>query len=295
VWIFFDGAYSCYKSRAIALELIRESLHLSVFEKEDSFDRLFPNQDSISKGGFGNLIAFPLQGKYLEIDNSLFIDPVSEKPYSDQWDFLSKIQKNPIEKMEEVFSKINVNENSTVIQKTRNSGYLVINISKNIKISRSELTPETVKFLKEKLNFLSTEYLTMKRLGKSVYKIQKYFKLIEESGENIFLPRGFLNLLIFFLESNKIKYSVEYEYPEIEALELKSLILLTLSQDDALKKSLKPTQGVIVAPPGSGKTMIGMEIIVQRKLPALILVHRKQLLDQWVESCLLYTSPSPRD
>ncbi len=288
VWIFFDNAYLCYKSRAIALELIRESLHLSVFEKEDSFDRLFPNQDSISKDGFGNLIAFPFQGKYVEIGNSLFIDPLTTKPYQDQWDFLSNIQKNSIEKMDEIFSKITVNENTTVIQKTRNSKGLIINISKNLRISRSELTPETVKFLKEKLNFLSTEYLTMKRLGKSVYKIQKYFRLIEESAEYVFLPRGFLNQLVLFLESNKIQYSIEYEYPEIEALELKSLILLTPSQDDTLKKSLRQTQGVIVAPPGSGKTMIGMEIIVQRKLPALILVHRKQLLDQWVERIQTY-------
>lgn len=288
VWIFFENAYPCHKSRTIALELIRESLHLSVFEKEDSFDRLFPNQDSISKDRFGNLIAFPLQGKYAEVGNSLFIDPISEEPNSDQWNFLSNIRKNSIEKMDEVFSKIIANENALGIPKARNSEGLVINVSKNIKISRSELTLETVQFLKEKLNFLSTEYLTMKRLGKSVYKIQKYFKLIEESRENIFLPRGFLNQLVFFLESNKIQYSIEYEYPEIEELELKSLILLTPSQDDALKKSLRQTQGVIVAPPGSGKTMIGMEIIVQRKLPALILVHRKQLLDQWVERIQTY-------
>ena len=63
VWIFFEDSYPCYKSRQIALEFIRGVFKLSEFDKEVSFDRLFPNQDSVPKNGFGNLIALPLQGK----------------------------------------------------------------------------------------------------------------------------------------------------------------------------------------------------------------------------------------
>lgn len=288
VWIFFENAYHCYKSRAIATKLIRKALSISEFEKEDSFDRLFPNQDSIPKGGFGNLIAFPLQGKYAEKGNSLFINSNNVEPFTDQLDFLSKIQKHSAEELDKIFSEITDNDNTPIITTTKNNDGLVITVGKNIKIPRSKLTPATVKFLKEKLNFLSTEYLTMRRLGKSVYKIQKYFKLIEETGENIFLPRGFLNQFTSFLESNSTQYSIQYEYPGIEKIEFKSLITLTQPQKEALEKSLKQTQGVIVAPPGSGKTMIGMELIVKRELPALILVHRKQLLDQWVERIQTY-------
>lgn len=283
VWIFFQEEYPCYKSRAIATELIRQALELSVFEKEVSFDRLFPNQDSVSKGGFGNLIAFPLQGKYLEQGNSAFIDSDTAKPYSDQWDFLSKIHKHTTEELNNIFSKVTSDENVTTVSTRKNIGKLVITVRKNISVSRSELTPTTISFLKEKLNFLSTEYLTRKRLGKSVYKVQKYFKLIEESGENIFMPRGFLNQLTSFLESNDIKYEIRYECLKTEEVKFKSLIKLTSLQEEALNKALQETQGVIVAPPGSGKTMIGMELIAKRELPTLVLVHRKQLLDQWVD------------
>ena len=288
VWIFFENAYPCYKSRAIATELIQKALDLSLFEKEVSFDRLFPNQDSVSKNGFGNLITFPLQGKYVEQGNSNFIDPDTTKPFIDQWIFLSKIHKHLNDGLDKIFSKINNSENIHTISTIKNSDKLVIVVGKNIQIPRSKLTPRANTFLKEKLNFLSTDYLTRKRLGMSIYKVQKYFKLIEESGENVFLPRGFLNQLVSFLESSNIQYTVQYKYPETEKVVFKSLIKLTPLQGEALEKSLKQTQGVIVAPPGSGKTMIGMELIVKRELPALILVHRKQLLDQWVDRIETY-------
>lgn len=283
VWIFFQEAYPCYKSREIVLELIKRALDLSVFEKEVSFDRLFPNQDYITKGGFGNLIALPFQGKYVEKDNSLFIDPKDAKSYADQWDFLSKIHKHTPEELDKVFPEITNYERTGSTTKVHYADKLVITVGKNIKLARSVLTPATIGFIKEKLNFFSTEYLTRKRLGKSVYKVQKFFKLIGEDANVIFLPRGFLNQLTKFLESADISYEVVYEYPETEEVKFKSLIELTPTQQEALNKSLESNQGVIVAPPGSGKTMIGMELIAQRQLPALILMHRKQLLDQWVD------------
>ncbi len=283
VWIFFENNYPCYKSRAIATELIRQALELSVFEKEVSFDRLFPNQDTITKGGFDNLIAFPLQGKYLEQGNSAFVDPNTGNPYTNQWDFLSKIYKHSVKELDKIFSKITGSENISINHKQDSSDKLTIFVGKNILVPRSELNSATISFLKEKLNFLSTEYLTRKRLGKSVYKIQKYFKLVEESGENVFLPRGFLNQFTSFLKSNDIKYKILYEYPKTEEVKFKSLIKLTPSQEEAVNKAFEQTQGVIVAPPGSGKTMIGMELIARRQLPSLVLVHRKQLLDQWVD------------
>lgn len=85
VWIFFSEAYPCYKSRQIMLALIRKVFKISEFEKEVSFDRLFPNQDTLTGAGFGNLIALPLQGMSSVTGNSVFIDPVTSKPLLDQW------------------------------------------------------------------------------------------------------------------------------------------------------------------------------------------------------------------
>ena len=286
VWIFFENSYPCYKSRSFATELIRKALNISVFEKEVSFDRLFPNQDTLPKGGFGNLIALPLQGKYAQNSNSLFIDLDTEKPYENQWEFLSKIHRHTTEELDEIFLK--VTDGIKLNPPIANDDTLNIVVDKNIKMNRSQLNTATIEFLREKLNFLNTEYLTKKRMGVSVYKVQKYFKLIGESGDNIFLPRGFLSRLTDFLETNNIPFNVSNNETNTEDVTYKSLIELKPFQQEVLEKVLNHTQGVIVAPPGSGKTMIGMEIIVKRQKSSLILVHRKQLLDQWVDRIETY-------
>ncbi|WP_254091997.1 TOTE conflict system archaeo-eukaryotic primase domain-containing protein [Dawidia soli] len=91
VWMFFEVNYPAYKSRRIISKLLELAGVFSVFDKESSFDRLFPNQDYLSKKGFGNLIALPLYKPALEVSNSCFIDVDTLKPIADQWKFLKSI------------------------------------------------------------------------------------------------------------------------------------------------------------------------------------------------------------
>ncbi len=283
VRIFFKTAFPCYKSRQMMLELVRRVLKLSEFDKEVSFDRLFPNQDNLAKEGFGNLIAIPLQGQAARLNNTIFLDPETFQPYPDQWAFLQAIHRNTAVELETAYS--NVFNKPTSAMPKEMSGTSSVNLILNGKIvlNRSELTPQLIHFLKENLNFISTEYLTKKRLGKSVYKVQKFFKLLEEDGDDVLLPRGFLNQLTSFLDTNKISYKLTDQRPQIPEVNFTSNISLLPAQQPIVAKALEVDSGVIVAPSGSGKTIIGLEIIAQRKLPALILVHRKQLLDQWIE------------
>lgn len=282
VWIFFSESYPCYKSRQIALELIRKAFNVSEFEKEVSFDRLFPNQDTLSKAGFGNLIALPFQGKSVENGNAVFIDPETAKPFPDQWQFLTGIKRHSITELDSVHQAIFADIGKPVLKMQSGNG-LEIFVSNQINLRRAELTPKLIQFLKEELNFLNTEYLTKRRLGKSVYKVQKYFKLIDEEGDIVSLPRGFLQVFVAFLKDNNIVYTIRFNIPSFEETAYKSQIELKPSQIPIIETALKSDQGVIVAPSGSGKTIIGLELIARKKLPALILVHRKQLLDQWIE------------
>src|SRR3989338_1027121 len=192
VWIFFAESYLCYKSRQIALELIRKAVNVSEFEKEVSFDRLFPNQDVLTGAGFGNLIALPFQGRTITSGNSVFIDLETDKPFPNQWQFLATIKNHTVAELDLAHKLLFTDTEKPVINKPIGNG-LGILVSNQIELRRSELAPMLVHFLKEKLNFLNTEYLTKRRLGKSVYKVQKFFKLIEEDESDIFLPRGFLN------------------------------------------------------------------------------------------------------
>jgi len=282
VWVFFSEAYPCYKSRQIALKLIRKAFHVSEFEKEISFDRLFPNQDTLTGAGFGNLIALPFQGRSVVNGNAVFINPETSKPVLDQWQFLSTIKRYSVSELDLVHQQL-FSDAGKAMPNAPSPDSLGILVSNQIELRRSELTPGLIHFLKEELNFLNTEYLTKRRLGKSIYKVQKYFKLIDEAGDTISLPRGFLQALVSFLKENNIAYAVKFDTPRFEQTDCASQIELTPAQIPIVQSATEHEQGVIVAPSGSGKTIIGLEIIARRKLSALILVHRKQLLDQWIE------------
>jgi len=276
VWILFSEPYLCYKSRQIALELIRKAFHVSEFEKEVSFDRLFPNQDTLTGAGFGNLIALPFQGRTIINGNTVFIDPKTVKPIPDQWQFLSTVKRHTTAELDSAHQLLFSDTGKPAINVPAVGG-LGILVSNQIELRRSELTPGLIYFLKEELNFINTEYLIKRRLGKSIYKVQKYFKLINETGDTIFLPRGFLQTLTDFLKENNIAYAVQSDTPHFEQVDYKSQIELTPAQVLIVQLATENKQGVIVAPSGSGKTIIGLELIARRQLSALILVHRKQL------------------
>jgi superfamily II DNA or RNA helicase len=282
-WIFFSEPYSCYKSRQIGLELIRRAFGISEFEKEITFDRLFPNQDMLSQGGFGNLIALPFQGRSVGQGNTVFIDLGTGNPFPDQWKFLEGVKRHSAEELNLIYQSLLVRKVELPAPISVAGDTLTVSVTNQIVVARSQLTSELVDFLKEELNFLNTEYSIKRRLGKSTYGIPKYFKLIEESGDAVLLPRGFLNKLAAFLIEHGINHSILCEPPSLDEISFKSTIDLTPSQTMAVEAAIAHEQGVIVAPSGSGKTIIGLELVARRKLPALILVHRRQILDQWVE------------
>lgn len=289
VWIFFQKAYPAYKSRKIVLELVRQALNLSQFDKEVSFDRLFPNQDYHSKQGIGNLIVLPLQTLPLRDGNSAFLDIETFKVIPDQWAHLCLIQKLSTEKLDKLFEQVSdgINSSSNHTKETvdlnKNKDKLSIVIRNQIYLKKNQLKPGLVNFLRENLNFTNTEYLIKKRIGLSTYQTEKYFKLIEETDEHVFIPRGFEEKLITYCKENKIAFSVKDERLKLAPIKFASKIKLYNHQVKAIDDIGNKENGVIVAPSGSGKTVIGLELIARHEQPALILVHRKQLADQWIE------------
>lgn len=285
VWVFFEDAYPCHKSRAVGLEVARKVLGLSAFDKEASFDRLFPSQDVVTKNGLGNLIALPFQGVAARVGNTVFLDPETGEPYEDQYSVLKNARRHAINELDTAYGLV-VGE--SVDLPIAQSKKLRVAVSQNIILQKAQLNSTLVGFLKEQLNFLNTEYLTKKRLGMSLYQVQKYFRLIDESDKTVSLPRGFLARLLRFLYENGIKYEVVYAVPEFPTAKFKSAIKLQDVQEQIVAAAMQEKQGVIVAPPGSGKTMMGMELIARHPKPALVLVHRQQLLDQWVDRIQKY-------
>lgn len=281
IWIFFAESYPAHKSRNIAINILREAKIIDQFEKEDSFDRLFPNQDILSGKGFGNLIALPLQGKTRQENNTVFLDPENNlAPYPDQWELLQNIQKITKEKLDEIYDKFNQNQEKSSYSPKPN---LAITIKNQIYLQKNRIPKSVINFLRDELNFANSEYIVKKKMGLSIYGIEKYFKLAQSDNENVIIPRGFLDELISFLNENGIKFEISDNRIKLESANFTSSLKLFDYQREAIENILESENGILVAPPGSGKTIIGLELIARLQQPALIITHKKQIFDQWVE------------
>lgn len=293
VWIFFDNPYPAIRSRKIFISILEQSGAFSMFDKSSSFDRLFPNQDFLSGKGFGNLIALPLFKPTFEKRNSCFIDPESFEPVTNQWNYLKNIQKVSIDYLDKLYEglKPGVESNPPIAT----NGKLKISLNNNVRLSRVGLTPALINFLKEELNFANSEFFIKKKSGRNTFETTRYFKLVEETESQIFIPRGFIGKLLRFCKESQI------EFDFIDERKLKPSITCVFNaslrnhQLGVIETVSKKDFGVIVAPPGSGKTVIGLKMIADKRQPALILVHRKQLLEQWIERIEAFLGIPKRD
>lgn len=282
VWIFFEQPYPAIRSRKIFLSLLTQSGIISQFDKNSSFDRLFPNQDFLSGKGFGNLIALPLYKPTFDQGNSCFIDEETMEPFPDQWSFLSGIQRISTKHLDELFQTLLKIDNEK-FQEINLTTTLTIKLSNDLQIKRSHISAKMINFLKEELNFLNSEFIIKKKMGKNSHGVEQYFKFVEETENTLIIPKGFTGRLLRFCKENKFDYVFEDLRIKHDNILFQFNTLLREHQIVAIEATSKKDMGVIVAPPGTGKTMIGLKIIADKKQPALIVVHRKTLMDQWAE------------
>lgn len=286
IWIFFDQRYPAFKSRKIMLHLLELAGIISPFDKNSNYDRLFPNQDYHSGRRLGNLISLPFQKQAMEQGNSCFIDPETEQPFSDQWEWLKTITRISVLHLEEIYNKIAVTSTSVPLQHSNNelsNDGIHITLSNKIVISRNEIAAPLVSFLRDNLNFINADYIVKKKLGKSTFGIEPYFKILTENNETLLLPRGFIGKLLRYCREEKIAYKLHDERKKLTEVRFNFKATLFEHQEEALEAVEKKDMGIVVAPPGSGKTIIGLAIATQKKQPALIIVHRTQLFEQWIE------------
>ena len=288
-WLFFVEQYSAYKSRQIFIALLHEANAIGEFEKNESFDRLFPNQDYLSGKGLGNLIALPLQGVSRKDGNSVFVDPENDfQVIDDQWSFLKDIRLMTSVELDALHEKLTASPHTLTDKKIKrrlkkSKGVISIIISNTIQIYRGELLPSIVSFLREELNLLNVEYIVKERAGLPVYGAPRFINTIEVEGEFVSMPRGFILELSKWLDTKGIHYSVIDKRIVVDPVQFALKTTLFLYQEKALESFIKENQGVLVAPAGAGKTIMGLGLVAQKEQPAVILTHRRQIYDQWLD------------
>ncbi|HGQ6490144.1 TPA: DEAD/DEAH box helicase family protein [Streptococcus pneumoniae] len=276
IWFFFEEAIPSREARLFGKKLIELAMQESMQLSFDSFDRMFPNQDVLPKGGFGNLIALPFQGEAYHQGRTVFVDEQFQ-PYEDQWRYLQEIQRVSTAKVALLIQE--------ELGKQELDKGLKIVLSNMIQLEKSSVTPKTLFFLKNMASFSNPEFYLKQAMRQPTYQIPERMYLFGESDHYLWLPRGLLYPL-----QDKFKQVVVEDRRKVQrsiSVEFKGE--LTFEQELALSDMTSKENGLLHAETGFGKTVLGAALISERKTKTIILVPNKQLLDQWLDrlNCFL--------
>ncbi len=304
VWIFFDVPVAASEARNAASYMITETMQCRHQLAMKSYDRIFPNQDTLPKGGFGNLIACPLQGDVIALGNSCFLDGDFE-PYEDQWAFLATIRPITGQRVTELseravrdrkvtgvrFSGFGDDEvpwetrRPAALKGRRDRGELPQRIKavidNRLYVEKQGLPSTILNQIKRIAAFQNPKFYEAQRLRFSTALIPRIVCCAEELQDYIALPRGLCEELEALLSEYSIALELEDRRPESNPLHVSFNGDLSEQQEAALANMLAHDIGIFVAPPGSGKTVVGIALIAARACPTLIIVHRKPLMEQW--------------
>src|SRR3990167_3678710 len=286
VWCFFSTPYPASKARRIFLTILREAGCIDPLEKNEGFDRLFPNQDYLSGKGLGNLIALPLQGESRKRGNTVFLDSDNDfEIVADQWEYLHVLERVTPELLDRLVTLDSPpSEEVRKIQKSsRFNKTMVLTLGSSVSIPKNVLPPNLASYLREELNILNIGYVVKERAGLPTFGEKKFIKTLEQTPDAILVPRGFVKNLYVWLDERKIKYRIIDERLTLDPVGFSPSYALLPYQESAVASFDKAEQGILVAPASAGKTFMGLEIVARRRQPEIILTHRRQIYDQWLE------------
>lgn len=308
VWMFFEEALSAGLARKLGFAVLTRAMEKRHEITLKSYDRLFPNQDTLPKGGFGNLIALPLQRDVRDGGGSVFVDN-KFRDYEDQWAFLASVKRVGRSRLERLVNQ--AEEEGRVIglplpatedeetedpwtrapSRRKSARPLSGPFPEHVKIVRSGLTYVEKKDLSGSVldavrrvaAFQNPEFFRFQAMRLPVYDKPRIIDCSEDDGRFIALPRGCFEQLLEFFAGLKISLTVEDCRECSYQLDVRFSGLLTDSQERAVDELSKHEIGVLSATTGFGKTVVAAAMIAARGVNTLILVHRQQLMEQWRE------------
>ncbi len=294
-WIFFGEPVPALLARRLGILIVAKASALHPAMSLASYDRFFPNQDTLPAGGFGNLIALPLQAKAREDSNSVFLDD-DFAPHQDQWGFLSGIPKVCRGRLEELLDHAVPAESGedslrfedraldtipAALRKGDFTGTTLAVRNAQLEIPTDGLPASLIAALKRLATLANPVFFEKQRLRFGTYNIPRFIFCGEIQSDRLILPRGVTGAAEELFQKAGGRLEVADGRPSWPAWDVTFDGELTPDQLAAVDAMLAHDDGVLLASPGAGKTVMGCAIIVARKTPTLILVHRKALMEQW--------------
>ena len=298
VWMFFDDVIPAYKARRLGNAILTEAMSRDGRMAFDSYDRFFPNQDRMPEGGFGNLVALPLQGKARKDLNSVFVDD-EFFAYRDQWAYLAQVQKIEEQKVDVILQQ-HIHEDLGVLSTSSESKPWVTPVPQNINsadftkaititvadkiyIPLNSVSAKVLNHIKRIAAFRNPEFYKKQAMRMSTYGIPRIISCFDITDDYLAMPRGCKEAIMKLLDSNGAKYTIVDETNHGKAVAVTFLGTEREEQLDAIESLLPFDNGVLHATTAFGKTVTAASLIARRKVNTLILVHSKALLTQWHE------------
>ncbi|HGS5588101.1 TOTE conflict system archaeo-eukaryotic primase domain-containing protein [Vibrio parahaemolyticus] len=298
VWIFFAQATDAKVARQLGFYLLDEAMKIHGALSFDSYDRLFPNQDVLPIGGIGNLIALPLQKQARANGNSVFVDQ-SFTPYSDQWEMLASMGRLSIEKIELLLeSRVehrNDAEDGVSIkpwERTVNTTVAIpdkpkaldIVLANRLYLPISQVPNPLIAQFKKLASFSNPKFFKAQGLRLSTNGISRFICLAELDSGYLSLPRGCWDeVKSICLELGIALQVTDNRFVGQALADMTFVGSLRSAQSKAIDELMQHDIGVLHAPTAFGKTVTAIGLIQRRGVNTLILVHNRQLVDQWQE------------
>ena len=302
-WVFFASPVSARDARRLGTAIISHTCSRTRQLKLGSYDRLFPNQDTMPKGGFGNLIALPMQKWPREQGNSVFVD-AALRPYADQWHYLASIQLMPAHDIEPTILRATGNAHpldvtfiddedlatpwkreivSAKILGDALPKSLTVTLANLIYFEKAQLPQALANRLIRLAAFQNPDFYKAQAMRMSVWDKPRVIGKAENYPQHIALPRGCLDTVLGLLRENGIACDLRDERYSGEPVDAVFVGTLRPDQEAAVTGMLRHDTGVLCAPTAFGKTVTAAAMIARRGVNTLVLVHRTELLKQWQE------------
>jgi len=302
-WVFFSNPVSARDARRLGTAIITHTCARTRQLRLDSYDRLFPNQDTMPKGGFGNLIALPLQKAPRENGYSVFVD-IELRPYADQWAYLATVVRMAPHDIEPTIVRatggahpldvtfIDDEDLSTPWKRAPAQGKrltgkmptaLTVTVANMIYFDKAQLPQALANRLVRLAAFQNPEFYRAQAMRMSVWDKPRVIGCAENFPKHIALPRGCLDPAMELLGDNGIRCEIRDERFVGDPIEITFAGSLRQDQESAVTAMLRHDTGVLCAPTAFGKTVMAAALIAHRGVNTLVLVHRTELLKQWQE------------
>lgn len=309
LWLFFSENVPAFKARRLVFSFLDEACESSKTVSLKSYDRVFPTQDEVEEGCFGNLILLPLvagAARRKKDKGTVFVDN-DFNVYPDQISFLSSVPRYSEKDIDlylathrgsdkglDIFEDGSELEKDViwkkrfpkVSKKDCLSKALPVFLSSGLSIPKSAMSARLQNAFKRLACFANPEYFKSRKRNKGYVsdKLNSFIESFLESDEVLQLPRGLRNESEQFLKTSCIDYEIKDLRSCNTGLDVHFNGTLRDVQIQAADAMKAVEIGILNAATSFGKTVVAAKLIAERKEKTLVLVQKQKLMDQWKTS-----------